>query len=445
MPRLTFPKDFLWGAATAAYQIEGAPAEDGKSPSVWDTFSHTPGKIAGGDTGDTACDHYHRYEDDIVCMKALHLNAYRLSISWPRVFPDDTGRPNEAGMAFYRNLIGRLREEGIQPAVTLYHWDLPQWLQDRGGWASRDTVDQFEAYARYVFAELGDVVPIWITHNEPWVASFLGHWRGVHAPGLTDFAAALRAAHHILLSHGKAVRAYREMGYTGQIGITLNMVPVYPAGDTPADLQAAERNDQYCNGWFTEPLFAGVYPEALWRWFSERVEMPQVNPGDLEIISAPVDFLGINYYSPSYTRYDESDWPLEVGTVSTGKEKTEMGWEVYPEGLYDLLARVYGKYRIPILITENGAAYRDVLRDGKVEDEKRIEYLYKHLAQAHRAIEDGVDLRGYFVWSLIDNFEWAEGFRKRFGIVYVEYPTQRRIIKKSGYWYARVAMNNGID
>lgn len=444
--KITFPNGFLWGAATAAYQIEGAPGEDGKGPSIWDRFTHLPGKIMDGDTGDVACDHYHRYEEDIRCMKELHLTAYRLSIAWSRIFPDDSGDPNPKGIAFYRHLIGRLREEGIQPAVTLYHWDLPQWIQDRGGWANRETVAHYERYVRYVFGELGDLVPVWITHNEPWVVSFCGHWMGAHAPGMTDFSTALRVSHHLLLSHGTAVRAYREMGLPGRIGITLNMTSTYPATGSEADIQAAARHEAYTNGWFAEPVFRGRYPESLWRWYAERAAMPEVRPGDMETIAAPVDFLGINYYSPTYIRHDEHHWPLRIGWVATGKDKTEMGWEVYAEGLYDLLTGVERDYHIPVMITENGAAYKDIVnREGKVDDDNRLDYLYRHLVQAHRAIAGGVDLQGYFVWSLTDNFEWAEGFSKRFGLVYLDYPTQKRIIKKSGYWYARVAGDNGFE
>ena len=445
MAKLIFPEDFLWGAATAAYQIEGAADEDGKGLSIWDTFSYRPGNIAGGDTGDIACDHYHRYQEDIRCMKALHINTYRFSISWPRIFPDGTGRPNEKGIAFYKGLIWRLRDEGIRPAVTLYHWDLPQYLQDRGGWADRRTVDEYETYARNIFGELGDLVPLWITHNEPMVAAFAGHWWGNHAPGITDPATALKVAHHLLLSHGKAVRAYRETGLQGRIGISLNMTPVYPAADNEAGRQAAAGFDAFCNRWFADALFTGRYPAALWQKFADAYDMPCVTPGDMEIIGAPIDFLGINYYFPTYVEADAAS-PHGAKEVGSGKEKTAMGWEVYAEGLYDLLVRVYGDYHVPILITENGAAYEDAVdAEGSIEDDGRIDYLETHLVQAHRAIRDGVDLRGYFAWSLMDNFEWAEGFSKRFGLIYVDYPTQKRTVKKSGYWYSRVAEENGLD
>lgn len=445
MPKLLFSEDFLWGTSTAAYQIEGAPEAGGKSPSIWDTFSHQPGAIAGGDTGDIACDHYHRYEEDVEWMKTLNINTYRFSISWPRIFPDDTGRPNEKGIAFYKKLIGRLLDEGIQPAVTLYHWDLPQWLQDRGGWADRETVDEFEMYAQYVFGELGDTVPIWITHNEPMVAAFAGHWEGNHAPGIKDPATALTVAHHLLLSHGKAVQAYREMGLKGQIGISLNMTSVYPAGDNEADRQAAAHLDAFNNRWFADPVFRGRYPAMLRQELAREYAVPEILPGDMGSISAPIDFLGINYYFPTYVEADTGS-PDGIKYVDSGKEKTEMGWEVYAQGLYDLLIRLTEDYHIPIMITENGAAYADTVDTaGDIEDAKRLAYIEKHLVQAHRAIRDGVDLRGYFAWSLMDNFEWAEGYSKRFGLIYVDYPTQKRIMKKSGYWYSRVATENGFE
>lgn len=445
MAKLIFPEDFLWGTATAAYQIEGAAEEDGKGLSIWDTFSHQSGNIAGDDTGDIACDHFHRYEEDVQLMKTLRINTYRFSISWPRIFPDESGRPNEQGIAFYKKLIGLLREAGIAPAVTLYHWDLPQWLQDRGGWADKGTVDAFEKYARYVFGELGDTVHLWITHNEPMVAAFAGHWWGNHAPGITDPATAFAVAHHLLLSHGKAVQAYREMGLKGQIGISLNMTPVYPAGDNESDRLAAARFDAFTNGWFADPVFRGQYPAALWQELAEAFALPHVALGDMEIISTPVDFLGINYYYPTYVEADAGS-PYGAKHVDSGKEKTEMGWEVYAGGLYDLLMRLTKDYHVPIMITENGAAYADAVdAAGEVVDDQRLAYYRRHITEAHRAIRDGVDLRGYFAWSLMDNFEWAHGFSKRFGLIYVDYPTQERIIKKSGRWYGRVVSENGLD
>lgn len=447
MSKISFPDNFLWGAATASYQIEGAYKEDGKGESIWDRFSHTPGKVYNGDTGDVACDHYHLYKEDIELLKNLGLKAYRFSISWPRIFPEGKGSPNVKGMDFYKRLVSLLAENGIKPAVTLYHWDLPQKLQDIGGWANRDTAGYFEQYARYVFSELGDTVPIWITHNEPWVVSFIGNWQGSHAPGITDFSTALQVSHNLMLSHGKAVKAYRESGYKGEIGITLNMNSVYPLTESEEDKKAASRFDGYHNRWFADPILKGKYPEDMLEWYHNRVVIPEITAEDLSIISTPIDFLGVNNYFSSYMRNDSSVWPIESIGVDKGMDKTEMGWEIYPEGLYDLLMRLHKDYNgIKLLITENGAASNDIInREGNVEDDNRLDYLYRHLFQANRAIRDGANLAGYFAWSLMDNFEWAYGYSKRFGLVYVDYKTQKRIIKKSGHWYMQVIRDNGFE
>lgn len=446
MQTYNFPRDFLWGVATASYQIEGAWKEDGKGESIWDRFSHNPGNVQNGDTGDVACDHYHLYPEDVKLLKELGVKTYRLSISWPRIFPEGRGEPNEKGMEFYKKLIKLLVENGITPAVTLYHWDLPQKLQDIGGWANREVADYFEQYARYCFKELGALVPIWITHNEPWVVAFVGNYQGRHAPGIKDFSTALHVSHHLLLSHGKAVKAYREMGFKGEIGITYNVSSIYPASGSKEDLAAAGRQDGFLNRWFMDPVLKGKYPEDMLDWYSTRVVLPDILPGDPEIIGTPVDFIGVNYYMPGYIKQDLEDWPLEVKGVTTGKDQTSMEWEIYPEGLYDLLVRFTKDYNgIKILITENGAAFNDIVnREGKVEDDNRLDYLYKHFAQAHKAIQDGVNLAGYYVWSFMDNFEWALGYSKRFGITYVDYKTQKRIIKKSGLWYKDVIKNNGF-
>jgi beta-glucosidase len=447
MTKISFPDNFLWGAATAAYQIEGAWCEGGKGESIWDRFSHIPGKVKNGDTGDVACDHYHLYNEDIKLMKEIGLKTYRFSISWPRIFPEGTGEANIEGVNFYRELINMLQENGIVPAITLNHWDLPQKLQDKGGWVNRETVDCFEHYARYMFKEFGDFVPIWITHNEPWIIAFKGHWLGIYAPGITDFPSALQVTYNLLLSHGKAVKAYREMKMKGEIGITLNMSPTYPAADTKEDAEAALRKDGFLNRWFTEPLFKGKFPEDMVEWYSKKGVLPEINEKDLEVISTPMDFLGINHYRPEYLASDKESWPMELKNVDSGKYKTAIGWEVYPEGLYDLLIRLHKEYNgIKILITENGAAVNDSLnREGKVEDDIRLDYLYNYLAQAHRAMQAGVNLAGYYAWSFLDNFEWAEGYSMRFGLIYVDYVTGRRIIKKSGYWYKNVISNGGFD
>ena len=443
---LNFPEDFLWGAATASYQIEGAYREDGKGENIWDRFSHIPGKIYEGDTGDVACDHYHRYEEDIEIMKKIGLKTYRFSISWARIFPDGSGKPNPKGMEFYKKLVGKLKENGIIPAVTLYHWDLPQKLQDIGGWANRDTVYSFVEYAKYVFDNLGSQVPIWITHNEPFVAAIVGNWIGRHAPGITDFQTALRVAHHLLLSHGLAVKAYRESGHKGEIGITLNMNPVYPASENDKDKAAAIRFNEYLNKWYADPVLKGAYPADLLEWFGDRGLAPEILDGDMSAINQPIDFLGINNYYSSFIRHDEHNWPVYASEIATGRDRTKMDWEINPEGLHDLLVYLDKEYSgIKIIITENGAAFNDIVNfDGKVEDDNRLNYLYKHLEQVHRAIGSGANVKGYYAWSLLDNFEWGHGYSKRFGLVYVDFKTQKRILKKSAHWYGDVIRNNGF-
>ncbi len=440
-----FPNGFVWGAATAAYQIEGAHNEDGRGPSIWDTFSHTPGKILGGDTGDVACDHYHRYPEDIALMRELGLGAYRFSVAWSRIFPSGSGQPNPAGLDFYKRLVAALRQENIEPFLTLYHWDLPQALQDAGGWANRDTAKRFGDYAHTLAVALGDEVHRWITLNEPWVAAFLGHLTGEHAPGVRDLRTALAAAHHLLLAHAEAVPALRaESGPGDEIGITLNLAPVEPAGDSHADAEAAERFDGYLNRWFLDPVFRGAYPDDLLHWYGDA--MPEIDPGDLGRIAAPIDFLGVNYYFRSLVRHDPTAGPLQAATVTPpGRPLTALGWEIYPPGLNDILSRVHRDYAPTALhVTENGAAFPDRLVDGRVDDPDREAYLHGHLLEAYRAIEAGVPLRGYFAWSLLDNFEWAFGYSRRFGLVYVDYPTQVRTIKRSGRWYAGVTRDNGV-
>lgn len=446
MAKLVFPKDFLWGVATASYQIEGAPREDGKGESIWDRFTHIPGKVIDGNNGDQACDHYHRYSEDIQLMKDLGLQGYRMSISWPRIFPEGHGKPNPQGIAFYKKLVTCLKDNGIIPAVTLFHWDLPQKLQDMGGWANRAMADYFEAYARYVFSELGDLVPIWITLNEPSVYSFVGNNEGRHAPGITDFSTALQVAHNLLLGHGKAVKAFREMGLNGQIGLAQNMTPMLPATDSEADRAAAWRCDGYWNRWFVDPVMKGQYPQDMVEWYSSRVVLPEMAADDLKIISAPIDFLGLNNYFASHVCHDGTRWPVEVKEDFIGEYRTQMGWGVNPEYFGDLITRLHREYNgVKIYITENGCSIREMIdRNGEISDEHRIDYLFRHFRAAHRAIQEGVNLAGYFVWSFMDNFEWAEGFTQRFGLVYVDYATQRRIVKKSGYWYRDVIRNNGI-
>jgi beta-glucosidase len=432
-----YPPGFKFGAATAAYQIEGAWDEDGRGPSIWDTFCRVPGAVINGDTGDVACDHYHRWRDDLDLLAAMKIESYRFSISWPRVQPDGRGELNKRGVRFYRRLVEGLLERGIEPVATLYHWDLPQALQDTGGWASRETTERFADYAAAMAAELGDVVAQWITHNEPWVVAFLGHAEGRKAPGLRDWPTALRVSHHLLVSHGLAVQALRAGTPAGTpVGITLNLHPQRPV--SPADVAAARIADGYANRWFLDPVLRGSYPEDMVEVFARSFGPPDsVRPGDLELTSQPIDFLGINYYFPHRVAADPTAAPLGVRHADPVGPLTTMGWEQDPSGLHEILTRVrrdYGPF--PIYITENGAAFDDGnVIDGYVDDPARVEYLEGHLAAMAHAIADGVDVRRYFAWSFLDNFEWEHGYDQRFGLVHVDYETQRRVPKRSGLWY----------
>jgi len=437
---LQFPKGFVWGAATAAYQVEGAANEDGRGPSIWDTFAHTPGRTLNGDTGDVACDHYHLYVQDVALMKELGLNAYRFSISWPRVLPTGRGVVNMAGLDFYDRLVDAVLVAGIEPYVTLYHWDLPQALQDQGGWLKRETCQAFADYAQVVAARLGDRVHHWITHNEPLVVAQHGYWTGFHPPTMQDPAAAAQVAHHLLLAHGLAMPVLRAAGdRQTQVGITLNLHPVYPASDDPADLAVARRDEFIYLKWFLDPLFRGAYP--LDEMQAQSMDYPAVETGDLELIAQPIDFLGVNYYTRMIARGSAG-----ASEEDAQAEYTTMGWEVFPDGLRVLLERVQRDYAPrAIYITENGAAFEDTLReDGTVEDERRRSYLQQHFCAAHAALQAGVPLLGYFVWSLFDNFEWTFGYLQRFGLIYTDYPTQQRYIKKSGYFYRDVIAQNGV-
>jgi beta-glucosidase len=441
-----FPRDFTFGAATASYQIEGAVQEDGRASSIWDTFSHTPGKVKHGHTGDEACDHYHRYLEDVALMADLGLDAYRFSIAWPRVIPQGRGKVNEAGFDFYSRLVDALLEAGITPYATLFHWDLPQALQDCcGGFTDRRTVDAFADYAQSVVERLGDRVKHWITFNEPWVHAVVGHLLGMHAPGRRNPWAAFRTVHHQLLAHGEAVRRIRSIDREASVGITLNLMPIHPQSGRPADRRAAETADQFLNRLFLDPLFRGVYPPQLRR--RARLFLPRIAAGDMALIAEPIDFLGINNYTRALARrslrtppffFDMTGRDVPEGEfVKDGIQHTSMGWEVYPAGIHELLTRIRDEYgNHPVYITENGAAFDDrIAADGRVHDHKRGEFLSAYLSQVSRALEEGCNVRGYFVWSLLDNFEWAEGYDKRFGLIYVDYSSQRRIIKDSGYWF----------
>jgi beta-glucosidase len=430
------PAGFRFGAATAAYQIEGAVREDGRGESIWDRFALLPGAVAGGDSGDVACDHYHRWEDDLDLIASLGIESYRFSIAWPRVQPEGRGPLNHHGVAFYRRLVEGLLARGIEPVATLYHWDLPQALQLAGGWAVRETADRFADYAAAMAAELGDLVEGWITHNEPWVVAFLGHATGVKAPGVRDWPTALTVSHHLLVSHGLAVDAVRAGARAGvPVGITLNLTPMRPASASEEDVLAAERMDGYQNRWFLDPVLRGAYPADLLSHYERR--FGALDASGLELAARPIDFLGVNYYSPALVRSAPAVAPLLADTVPALPPRTAMGWPVDADGLYEVLVRLRRDYGAPMIyITENGAAFDDEeLVDGVVEDPSRVAYLADHLQALRRAVADGVDVRRYHAWSLLDNFEWEHGYSKRFGIVRVDYATQERTVKRSGLWY----------
>ncbi|MGC8971110.1 MAG: GH1 family beta-glucosidase [bacterium] len=441
-----FPKDFVWGCATAAYQIEGAFNEDGKGPSIWDTFTHIPGNIIDGSNGDVACDHYHRYTEDIELMKSLNLKGYRFSISWPRIFPEGRGTINKKGLDFYKKLVDGLLSKDIIPFATMYHWDLPQALEDKGGWGNLDTSKYFADYAYTLFKELGDAIPFWITLNEPAVFTYLGYGIGIHAPGKKDFSLAIKATYSALLAHGLAIEAYRALGIKGQIGITLNLTPMHPASNKEEDILSANKMDLMWNKWFLDPILKGSFPQEFIDILLENKIKFEIDPEHIKKINSKIDFLGVNYYTRNIVAYDSNVPIICARTIEPAINKTEMGWEIYPEGLYELLSSIKKEYGdILLYITENGAAFKDELINEKVEDPRRVDYLRRHFYQAYKAINDGVNLKGYFVWSLMDNFEWAFGYTKRFGIVYVDYPTQKRIIKRSGYYYREVIEKNGVE
>jgi beta-glucosidase len=435
----SFPRDFLWGAATAAYQIEGAWNVDGRGESIWDRFSHTPGKVLGGDTGDVACDHYHRFAEDIEIMRRMNLRGYRFSVSWPRVMPTGSGPANWVGLDFYDRLVDSLLSAGIEPFLTLYHWDLPQALQEIGGWSNRDVSAYFADYAALMAHRLGDRVKYWTTFNEPGVFTFIGNRSGEHAPGYKDEKLSLQIGHNALLAHGMAMQAMRASKSDIQAGMVLSLWPSEPAGSSQAEKDAAEKIWQKDQAWFIDPLLRAHYPIIGWQEYGASV--PEVKPGDMAIIAQKLDFLGVNYYSRNLIGPEGQINPVP------GSEYTEMGWEVSPPTLRRLLVRLHKEYKVPpIYITENGAAFKDVVsEDGQIHDERRIAFLRDHLIQVRNAIEDGVDVRGYFAWSLLDNFEWQYGYSKRFGLVHVDYPTQKRIIKDSGNWYAQTSRRNGFS
>lgn len=443
---MEFNQEFKWGAATASYQIEGAYNQDGRGLSIWDTFSHTKGNVLNGDTGDEACDHYNKLEEDIELMKEIGLETYRFSIAWPRIFPKGTGKVNQKGLDFYKSLVDALLEAGIEPAITLYHWDLPQTLQDNGGWENEVTVNAFVDYAEVIFEAFGDRVSTWITHNEPFVVAFHGNSTGDHAPGIKNHLIALKVAHNLLVSHGLVVKKFREMKITGDIGITLNLSYAYPISESKEDSLAAEIFTAYYNGWFLDPIFKGHYPKNLLDIYKEKYDDLDFLYENLDVISEEIDFLGINYYSRGLVKFDSTSEFFNIKTIKPDSSNyTAMNWEIYPEGLYDLLINISKEYTdLPLYITENGAAFNDKVENGTVNDKKRIEFLKGHFRSAHEAIQSGVNLQRYYVWSLMDNFEWAYGYSKRFGIIYVDYSTKERILKDSAHWYKEVIRTNSV-
>lgn len=441
---MKFDKDFLFGVATSCYQIEGATKEDGRCDCIWDLFCREPGKVYMGHSGDLACDHYHRYKEDVELIRQLGAQVYRFSIAWPRIFPAE-GQYNPKGMEFYKNLVKELKSKGIKSAATLYHWDLPVWVQDKGGWESRQCVDLFAEYARKCFEELGNDVDFWITHNEPYCASFLSYYNGEHAPGKEDLALTLRVAHNILLSHGESVRLYRKMGLKAPIGIALNLIYGDIIEDTYLNRVALNNFDGMQNRWFLEPLFKKCYPVDMVNLFAAAGrDFTFIKEGDFDIIGEPCDFLGVNFYNRvavEYSSYNE----LLFGYANSDYPKTLMGWDIDPEGFVKLIDRLRKEYTdLPVIITENGSAWEDVIApDGKIHDANRVDYMERHLESVSRMNEMGLNVAGYFAWSLMDNYEWARGYSRRFGIVYVDFETLERTPKDSYYRFKEIIAESG--
>ncbi|MFA9558374.1 GH1 family beta-glucosidase [Evansella sp. AB-rgal1] len=446
MAIIQFPKDIKWGAATASYQIEGAAEEDGRGPSIWDTFSKTPGKVLNGDNGDVACDSYHRYEEDIELLKELGVDVYRFSVAWPRIFPNGTGEINKKGIEFYHKFVDTLLESGIEPMCTLYHWDLPQALQEEGGWNNRATIDAFVQYAEVMFREFSGKIKYWITLNEPWCTSFLSNFIGAHAPGNTDLQLATNISHHLLIAHGRAVQKFRELDIDGEIGFAPNTTWMEPFSNKEEDIDACRREVAWFVEWFMDPVFKGEYPKFMIDWFKNKGITLPLEDGDLEEIHQPIDFLGINYYTGDVCRHKENNGLFDSETVDMGLDRTDINWPIYPDGFYHVLTYVKERYgNLPIYITENGSCYNEEPVDGSVKDTGRIQYLQKHLTSLSRAIESGVNIQGYLTWSLLDNFEWAEGYSKRFGIVFVDFHTLERTKKDSYYWFKQTIANNRFE
>lgn len=446
MSIIQLPEDLKLGVATASYQIEGAADEDGRGLSIWDTFSKTPGNVVSGDNGDIACDSYHRYKEDVQLIKELGADVYRFSVSWPRIFPNGTGEVNQKGLDYYHRLVDELLAQGIEPMCTLYHWDLPQALQDKGGWANRETLDAFTDYAELMFKQFNGKIKKWLTINEPWCVSFLSNYLGVHAPGNTDLQLAVDISHHLLVAHGMAVKRFREMGVAGEIGYAPNTTWKEPFSTRQADIDACRRGVGYLIDWFFQPVFQGSYPDYLVEWFRKKGATLHIADGDMALIQEKVDFIGINYYEGSVARYKANCGLLDCEDMDMGYNRTDIDWPIYPEGLYKVLTYIREKFGdIPIYITENGACYNHGVEDGIVNDIERIDYLKIHLAALERSIASGVPIKGYLCWSLLDNFEWAEGYSMRFGLVHINYRTLERTKKESYYWYQKVIANRWFE
>jgi len=446
MKKVRFPDGFSWGTATASYQVEGAWDEDGKGESIWDRFSHTEGKIQDGDTGDVACDQYHRFKEDVAIMKELGMRGYRFSIAWPRVFPDGKGKLNQKGLDYYSRLVDELLANGIQPFPTLYHWDLPQALQDEGGWANRDIVGRFTTYAETCVNALGDRVKNWMIFNEPWVFTFIGCLFGVHAPGLRDSAMTMKATHGVNLAQTSALRAMRATGKPEMIGTAFSMSSMYPASGSEEDRAAAERQHGFSNTWFLDPMVKGEYPRAYVD--QERVlARMDVRPGDMEQIRDRLDFIGINLYQRAIIANDPGDRNVGGRLVPGPGPRTAFNWEVWPAAIYQMIKRIDADYgRPPIYVTENGCSYPTAPGpDGRVHDDERIDFYRGYVGQVARALDEGCDVRGYYAWTLLDNFEWATGFSQRFGLTYCDFNTQQRTVKDSGYWFRDLIRANEIE
>ena len=448
MAKLIFPEGFMWGASASSFQIEGAWNEDGKGESVWDRFCHVPGNILNGDTGDVACDYYHRYADDAKLMRELGLHTQRISISWPRIYPEGTGEINQKGLDFYRRAVDAMLANGVRPFIMLYHWDLPQKLQNKGGWLNRDTAWYLAEMSERIYELFPEEVPYWGTILEPQINAYHGYWDGKHAPGMRDFSSSLLAGHNLLRAHGLMVQAFRESGAKGKIGITNYLPNHYALSGSAEDMAARDRWDGVWNRWFLDAIYKGKYPEDMVQWYTKMgIVLPEIEPGDMELISTPTDFFGLNYYYSYFIGAGDDRWPIMVKSVKPeDREYTAMNWPVCPDGFHDIILRCWKDYGKEIIVTENGAAYPDALdAGGKIHDEARISYLRRHIEAMHRAMQEGAKVLGYMVWSSFDNFEWALGYERRFGLIHVDYETQERKIKDSGKWYAGVIERNGLD